>query len=941
MAKLTPNEKAVLAKWKAYGKDASKLSSSEHMILSNIPHEVLYPSPKDWYRNMKNISPEAQSMLNIGVDFFKAIKQSGVSPKIKATMSPMKGLGVTSKSKLKSGVKIPNPVAEREALRKKQKAENWKQFKRTAGGTIKGTISDVMSSEAKDIYNKVTGNEEIFGYKLPKWFPRLARGGVVKKTGIAQVHAGETVVPQHKSFEREMQQTTHNKAVMQQDKQHHKEQTKKLDEHTKLLKEIKKSLKDISGKGKVKKATQDKFVGGKKGKVSRKIAKAMGANIPGTMTPDVDADGGGGGSIFNYLTGGWAGWNMLKEGWGLAKRAGTKAGGYATKGIGYAGKAAGYLGRSGKFLGERAGPIGLGLTMADLAYQDYLKMKKDPEYAKQVVESGFVSAEGAHSTAWTNANEASKKEKERQQQLINANVKAQEDFLKKNPGEKNNVITNGLEEVKEEITLLGSIFNFAKDAINKIGSYLPNTPSGETAESQGGGISATRKDEIARGLLSPEVKSAMDKEVSSLLGTTNFSCGEIAGKVGNAMIAAAGGKTSIPISGGIAVDTPVKLANQYGSKLRKHSETPFTAVEMSKWAEGTVMAGGSGGEQSHAQIVARNPITGEKGILSGGGGKPVRFKTFEQAEADINWKGWQNWTATNPLEGTPGGWAKQQTGKTPGVIGGFTPERQTEALKSIKYYTDRGIPLEKALQMVANHVFEGGGYNPNAVNPTSGAFGTMQVLGGRRKALQKLAAAMGLPENSMEVQRAYPMYELETNPYEAKKFSQFLQSGPGAGGVAAYSDLVERPGKAVTQSSLPGRMAAYNKLKELVGNNSQQLGVVPELGTDTKTYLQDKLKGYAESTPKPALNTSSVQDALNVNRKKEEYFNRLQTSMQQQNNESLANIPKTLKEVTGQQNNIVMQGGAGAASSNEWPPIYFVDDMLAWMSVTIFNSIRG
>lgn len=100
-------------------------------------------------------------------------------------------------------------------------------------------------------------------------------------------------------------------------------------------------------------------------------------------------------------------------------------------------------------------------------------------------------------------------------------------------------------------------------------------------------------------------------------------------------------------TGGLAIDTPVKMAKTVGSELYRHDQTPFTAKEMSKWDEGTFMVGGTGGTDSHAQVVGYNDKK-EKGVISWAKGKPY-WEPFEAAERKIRASGWNNWTATNPM----------------------------------------------------------------------------------------------------------------------------------------------------------------------------------------------------------------------------------------------------------------------------------------------------
>jgi cell wall-associated NlpC family hydrolase len=63
--------------------------------------------------------------------------------------------------------------------------------------------------------------------------------------------------------------------------------------------------------------------------------------------------------------------------------------------------------------------------------------------------------------------------------------------------------------------------------------------------------------------------------------------------------------------------------------------------------------------------------------------------------------------------------------------------------------------------------FESGGFNPAIVNPSSGAYGLAQWLGGRKTALAQFAAQKGKEMSNIGVQLEFLKQELE-NPYYAK-----------------------------------------------------------------------------------------------------------------------------------------------------------------------------
>ena len=103
--------------------------------------------------------------------------------------------------------------------------------------------------------------------------------------------------------------------------------------------------------------------------------------------------------------------------------------------------------------------------------------------------------------------------------------------------------------------------------------------------------------------------------------------------------------------GGLAVDTPVKVANATGAPLWKDSQTPFTPQTLAQMPDDTFMVGGTGGSDSHAQFIGKNPA-GERGVWSYAPKKGGTYwETFDEASSKIRARGWKNYTATNPMYG--------------------------------------------------------------------------------------------------------------------------------------------------------------------------------------------------------------------------------------------------------------------------------------------------
>ncbi len=85
----------------------------------------------------------------------------------------------------------------------------------------------------------------------------------------------------------------------------------------------------------------------------------------------------------------------------------------------------------------------------------------------------------------------------------------------------------------------------------------------------------------------------------------------------------------------------------------------------------------------------------------------------------------------------------------------------TNAEKVWNYLTQKmGLNSVQASGAMGNMEQEGG-FNPDALNPDSGAFGIVQWLGGRKQGLQDFATQQGKPINDLGLQLDYMKQELE------------------------------------------------------------------------------------------------------------------------------------------------------------------------------------
>ena len=138
------------------------------------------------------------------------------------------------------------------------------------------------------------------------------------------------------------------------------------------------------------------------------------------------------------------------------------------------------------------------------------------------------------------------------------------------------------------------------------------------------------------------------------------------------------------------------------------------------------------------------------------------------------------------------------------LSGGSNAEQIFNFLTSTPFSTNNGKPLNaaQAAAITGNLMQEGGSTpgqtspSPMAVNPTSGALGIGQWLGGRQQALKDLATKQGLQPTDMKAQLAYLKQEFE-GPEAATIIDPTFQAGTD---LTAMTVVVrkkyERPGEA-------------------------------------------------------------------------------------------------------------------------------------------------
>lgn len=121
------------------------------------------------------------------------------------------------------------------------------------------------------------------------------------------------------------------------------------------------------------------------------------------------------------------------------------------------------------------------------------------------------------------------------------------------------------------------------------------------------------------------------------------------------------------------------------------------------------------------------------------------------------------------------------------------------------FFLSKGLTHEQSAAIVGNLQHESASLdiNPTAVNPTSGAYGIAQWLGGRDDNLRNFAAATNRDYATFDVQLEFLWFELTGEPpttgaspgQEAKNFESFkANSATVAQGAVAWDTYIERSG---------------------------------------------------------------------------------------------------------------------------------------------------
>ena len=159
-----------------------------------------------------------------------------------------------------------------------------------------------------------------------------------------------------------------------------------------------------------------------------------------------------------------------------------------------------------------------------------------------------------------------------------------------------------------------------------------------------------------------------------------------------------------------------------------------------------------------------------------------------------------------------------------------TEEAKSNRCKIMKFLIEKsgipGITPERAAGFCGN-MFGESGYNPNAINPSSKAYGLCQWLGQRKTKLKNFAASNGKPIDDLEVQLNYLVSEITGSYYKKNCWDKVLAA---ENTVANATRLILRhfevPGRtnaeadAVTERDAPIRTKYANKALAAYNNGN-------------------------------------------------------------------------------------------------------------------------
>ena len=159
----------------------------------------------------------------------------------------------------------------------------------------------------------------------------------------------------------------------------------------------------------------------------------------------------------------------------------------------------------------------------------------------------------------------------------------------------------------------------------------------------------------------------------------------------------------------------------------------------------------------------------------------------------------------------------------------------------------RGFNKEEAAAIVGN-LWAESGFRTGAVNPSSGAYGLMQWLGGRKDRLVKYAEEKGKSAADLDLQLDYIRWELAGgNSYETAQFRRAMSYGSDvASKTKGFAYEVERAGAHELSSSMSKRIGAAQSVYSSGG------------GTGGGSDIMDYPYSFKELTSKNLVNKKDI-----------------------------------------------------------------------------------
>jgi SepF-like predicted cell division protein (DUF552 family) len=197
-----------------------------------------------------------------------------------------------------------------------------------------------------------------------------------------------------------------------------------------------------------------------------------------------------------------------------------------------------------------------------------------------------------------------------------------------------------------------------------------------------------------------------------------------------------------------------------------------------------------------------------------------------------------------------------------GYSGPETPLGKGETASANRIYSglvQRGFTKEEAAAITGNIRAESS-FRTGEVNPTSGAFGLMQWLGGRKARLIQFAQQKGKPATDLNVQLDYIVWELKGgNSYETAQFKKAMAYGPDvASKTRGFAYEVERASAAEIEGSLAKRVGAA---KSVYGSQLQTSSPQVRQQTSDQRAQQAAEQAAAQTQAPPAPALPSPQQA--------------------------------------------------------------------------------